>query len=168
VYTDQTGRFPVPSSTGNNYLVIAYDYNSNSILLWPIKDRLTESLIAAIQDIHNTLRKGGCQPQFHRMDNKCSQAIKEYFNHNNITYQLAPPGEHRTNAAEWAIRTAKNHLKAGWWSMDKRFPMHLWDLTVPQAASEALGTTPNFRPTNKSTGDMTSMPLPWHHPESGS
>ncbi|MGL5936265.1 MAG: hypothetical protein ACRCZI_11665, partial [Cetobacterium sp.] len=103
------------------------------ILLRPIRDRTTDSLATAIQDIHTTLRKGGCQPQFHRMDNECPQAIKEYFSRHNITYQLAPPGEHRTNAAERAIRTAKNHLKAGWWSMDKRFPMHLWDLTVPQA-----------------------------------
>jgi hypothetical protein len=37
VCTDQTGRFPIPSSTGNNYLLIAYDYDSNSILLRPIK-----------------------------------------------------------------------------------------------------------------------------------
>jgi hypothetical protein len=44
-----------------------------------------------------------------------------------------PPHDHRTNAAERAIRTAKNHLKAGWWSMDDKFPMNLWDKTVPQA-----------------------------------
>ena len=67
------------------------------------------------------------------MDNECPQLVKEYFNQEEIKYQLAPPGEHRTNAAERAIRTAKNHLKAGWWAMDKDFPMHLWDQTIPQA-----------------------------------
>ena len=67
------------------------------------------------------------------MDNGCPQLVKDYFNQEEIKYQLAPPGGHRTNAAERAIRTAKNHLKAGWWAMDKDFPMHLWDQTIPQA-----------------------------------
>jgi hypothetical protein len=44
-----------------------------------------------------------------------------------------PPHDHRTNAAERAICTAKSHLKAGWWSMDDSFPMRLWDKTIPQA-----------------------------------
>jgi hypothetical protein len=29
VYSDQTGRLPHPSAGGNNYLMIAYDYDSN-------------------------------------------------------------------------------------------------------------------------------------------
>jgi hypothetical protein len=60
VYTDQTGRFPVPSSTGNNYLLIAYDYDSNTILMRPIKDRSVQSLHTTIQDVHDTLTRGGC------------------------------------------------------------------------------------------------------------
>ena len=39
VYTDQTGRLPQPSSQGNNYLMIAYDYDSNNIMMRPIKNR---------------------------------------------------------------------------------------------------------------------------------
>ena len=38
LYTDQTGRLPQPSSNGNNYLMVAYNYNSNNILLRPIKN----------------------------------------------------------------------------------------------------------------------------------
>jgi hypothetical protein len=133
VYSDQTGRLPHPSSTGNNYLVVAYDYDSNSILLRPVKSRAAAHLTAAIADIHATLTRGGCQPQFHRLDNECAQELKEYFAQADVQYQLAPPHEHRSNAAERAIRTAKNHLAAGWWSMDPNFPMHLWDKTIPQA-----------------------------------
>jgi Reverse transcriptase (RNA-dependent DNA polymerase) len=133
VYSDQTGRFPIPSSTGNNYLMIAYDYDSNMILLRPMKDRSAASLTAAIASVHDTLSKGGCRPQFHRLDNECPQQVKDYFSKRDVKFQLAPPGEHRTNIAERAIRTAKGHLKAGWWSMDKEFPMHLWDKTIPQA-----------------------------------
>jgi hypothetical protein len=77
VYSDQTGRLPQPSSSGNNYLLVAYDYDSNAILMRPIKNRTAEALTAGIQDIHNTLSKGGCQPKFHRMDNECPQQVKD-------------------------------------------------------------------------------------------
>ena len=29
IFTDQTGRFPIPSSTGNQYVFVLYDYDSN-------------------------------------------------------------------------------------------------------------------------------------------
>jgi hypothetical protein len=32
IYSDLTGRFPIASSKGNNYLLIIYDYDSNGIL----------------------------------------------------------------------------------------------------------------------------------------
>ena len=133
VYTDQTGRLPYPSNTGNNYLLIAYDYDSNNILLRPYPNKTATVLTTTIAHIHDTLTKGGCKPQFHRLDNECPQELTEYFKKQGVKYQLAPPHDHRTNAAERAIRTAKNHLAAGWWSMDDKFPMYLWDKTVPQA-----------------------------------
>jgi hypothetical protein len=105
--------------------LIAYDYDSNAILMRPIKNRTAEALTATIQDVHNTLAKGGCQPKFHRLDNKCPQQVKDYLKKRDVQYQLAPPDDHRSNAAERAIRTAKNHLAAGWYSTDDNFPMYL-------------------------------------------
>jgi hypothetical protein len=133
VYTDQTGRLPHPSSQGNNYLLIAYDYDSNVILLRPLRNRTAEAITAAIADVHTTLTKGGCRPTYHRLDNECPQQVKDYFASRDVTYQLAPPHDHRSNAAERAIRTAKNHLAAGWASTDDSFPMYLWDKTLLQA-----------------------------------
>jgi hypothetical protein len=112
--------------------LIAYDYDSNAILMRPIKNRTAEALTAAIQDVHNTLAKGGCQPKFHRMDNECPQQVKDYLTKRDVQYQLAPPDDHRSNAAERAIQTAKNHLAAMWYSTDDNFPMYLWDKTIPQ------------------------------------
>jgi hypothetical protein len=40
---------------------------------------------------------------------------------------------HRRNAAERAIRTFKNHFIAGLCSLDKDFPLHLWDRLLLQA-----------------------------------
>jgi hypothetical protein len=133
VYTDQTGRLPQPSNSGNNYLLIAYDYDSNSILLRPYKNKTAQVLMDTIAQVHDTLTRGGCRPLFHRLDNECPAEVKAFFKERTVDYQLAPPHDHRVNAAERAIRTSKNHLAAGWWSMDDHFPMSLWDKTISQA-----------------------------------
>ena len=52
---------------------------------------------------------------------------------NEVKYQFVPPHDHRRNSAERCIRTAKNHLIAGWSSTAEDFPMHLWATTIPQA-----------------------------------
>ena len=50
-----------------------------------------------------------------------------------IDCQIVPPGVHRRNAAERAIRTFKNHFIAGLCSTNPNFPMKLWDRLIPQA-----------------------------------
>ena len=37
VYSDQTIKFPITSSRGNNYVMVAYDHGSNAILSEPLK-----------------------------------------------------------------------------------------------------------------------------------
>lgn len=133
VYSDQTGNFQYTSSKGNNLLVIMYDYDSNAILAEPIANRKATSILDATKKLHNILRSKGHGPQTHILDNECSDIMKQYFRQSDITYQLAAPGQHRTNAAERAIRTFKNHFIAGLCSLDENFPIHLWDRLVPQA-----------------------------------
>ena len=50
-----------------------------------------------------------------------------------MTTKLFPPAVHRRNAAERAIRTFQNHFIAGLCSVDKDFPLHLWDQLLVQA-----------------------------------
>ena len=133
VYSDQTGNFQYASSKGNNSLVIMYDYDSNAILAEPIGNRKATTILAATKKLHDILRRKGRGPQLHILDNECSDIMKTYFNNSNIKYQLAAPGQHRTNAAERAIRTFKNHFIAGLCSVDNEFPIHLWDRLLPQA-----------------------------------
>jgi hypothetical protein len=40
---------------------------------------------------------------------------------------------YRRNAAERAIRSFKDNLISGMCSTDKAFPMHMWDILLPQA-----------------------------------
>ena len=50
-----------------------------------------------------------------------------------ILYQLAPPGNHRTNAAERAIQTFKHHFLAGLASCHPDYPFREWDCLLTQA-----------------------------------
>ena len=44
VYKDLTGRFPVRSTQGNEYVMVAYNYNANCILGHPVKNRTSAEL----------------------------------------------------------------------------------------------------------------------------
>ena len=133
IYSDQTGRFIAPSSKGNNYLLIVYDYDSNAILTEPLPSRSSSAILHGYQAVHARLCTAGLRPKLQRLDNECSEALKQFFRTEDIDYQLVPPGMHRRNAAERAIRTFKNHFIAGLCSVDKDFPLHLWDRLLPQA-----------------------------------
>jgi hypothetical protein len=131
IYTDQTGRFVCPSETGNNYLMVLYDYDSNAILAEAIPNRTKKSLLAAFTKLHAQLCAVGLHPKYQRLDNECSDIMKEFMTEQGIKHQFVPPNKHRRNAAERAIRTLKNHLIAGFCSLDENFPLSCWDKTLP-------------------------------------
>jgi hypothetical protein len=133
IYSDQTGKFVVASSAGNNYVLVVYDYDSNSILVEPMRSRTGPCILAAFQVIHARLVAAGLRPQLQRLDNECSAALKSFLRDETVDFQLVIPRDHRRNAAERAIRTFKNHFIAGLCSVDKNFPLHLWDKLLPQA-----------------------------------
>jgi hypothetical protein len=133
IYTDQTGRFPVTSSRGMKYLMILYEYDANLIWAEPIKNRTGPTLVDAYSTLHTMLVKAGRKPKLQRLDNEASEALKAKMHEEQVSFQLVPPGIHRRNPAERAIRTYKNHLIAGLSSCDPDFPMHLWCRLVKQA-----------------------------------
>ena len=133
VHTDQTGKFPVTSTRGMKYVFVLYDYDSNSIHPVPIKNRLAESILEAYKQVHSKLIKAGLKPKLHRLDNECSQILKDFMTEEQEDYQLVPPGTHRRNSAERAIRTFKNHFIAGLASTDPNFPLNLWDRLIEQS-----------------------------------
>jgi hypothetical protein len=133
IYTDQTGIFPVVSSKGNKYIMILYDYESNSIFAKPIKDRTAPELLNAFQVMEQALVARGLKPKLMKLDNEASKLLKTYLHQQDITFQLVPTYSHRRNSAERAIRSFKDHLIAGLCLTDKSFPMHLWDRLLPHA-----------------------------------
>ena len=126
-YHDLTGRFPHRSSRGNEYLLIVYDHDSNSILHSPLKNKTGAEIKRGWISIHERLMKGGNQPKIYILDNEASADLKRALLKYNLQYQLVPPHVHRRNAAERAIRTYKSHLLAFLATCDPEFPISEWD-----------------------------------------
>ena len=60
IYSDQTGCFIAPSvNKGNQYLSVMYDYDSNSIHAEPMKNKTTNSILAAYKIVHKQLCMAG-------------------------------------------------------------------------------------------------------------
>jgi hypothetical protein len=107
IYTDQTGRFPVVSSKGNKYIMILYDYDSNSILDQPIKDRTAPELLRAFQVMEQELVARGLKPKLMKLDNQASKLLKTYLHQQNITFQLVL----HTAIDEIQLNGRSDHLK---------------------------------------------------------
>jgi hypothetical protein len=133
IYSDLTGRLPTTSLSGNKYILILYDYDINSILSAPMKNRGDKEMVRAFDLLIQSLIIRGLRPLLERLDNEASLALRNYLTKQGITYQLAPPHIHQRNNAEQAIKTFKNHFISGLCSVDPNSPLKLWDKLFPQA-----------------------------------
>ena len=69
------------------------------------------------------------------IDNKSPNALNRYLITNKMTFQLVPPHLHRTNKAENAVGSFKDHLIAGISSVNPSFPMQFWGRLTPLATT---------------------------------
>ena len=91
IATDLTGKLPVTSNRRNNYTFFLYDYDSNFILIRPIKSRADSKFIRVFTDLHEHLLTRGVNPSYMILDNEASPAFQIKLKANNIDFQLAPP-----------------------------------------------------------------------------
>eukprot|EP00804_Cyclotella_cryptica_P007549 CCRYP_010638-RA/>CCRYP_010638-RA protein AED:0.05 eAED:0.05 QI:0/0/0/1/1/1/3/0/1237 len=134
IFSDQTGLFPHRSSSGNHYLMVMVDINSSAILVEPMKNRTDFELTRAYSTLITRLHQAGVVPRKHVLDNEISTAMKTLITDTyKMTYELVPPGCHRRNAAEVAIRNFKSHFLSILAGVADDFPMKLWDKLLPQA-----------------------------------
>ncbi len=133
---DATGKFPAISSSGNQYVMLFYAEDPNFILPVPMKDRNTQSYIAAYSIANKYFTSKGFKFVFWLLDNEISNDLKDYITGPEMKakYQLVPSGCHRRNPAERAIRTFKNQFIAILCGIDKDFPWEeQWDTLLPHA-----------------------------------
>ncbi|KAL7474759.1 hypothetical protein ACHAW6_005919, partial [Cyclotella cf. meneghiniana] len=132
-FSDQTGRFPTQSQRGNKYVMVMVEIDSNAILLEPMKSRQDREMIRAYDALTHRLLRAGIQPKKHVLDNEISSNMKEHIRTKyNFMVELVPPGCHRRNAAEVAIRNFKSHFLSILAGTADSFPLSLWDRLLPQ------------------------------------
>ena len=90
IYTDQTGRFPVRSFRGMQYIMVLYEVDSNAILVQEMRNRTSGEMVSAYNTLAAQLKLAGFEPKLHLLDNECSQEYKEAITKNGMAYQLVP------------------------------------------------------------------------------
>ncbi|KAL7538829.1 hypothetical protein ACHAWF_008258, partial [Thalassiosira exigua] len=134
LYTDDTGRFPVRSRSGNQYIMVAYHCNANVILACPFKTRKDKHRLVAYNAIMERLAEKKLAVDLQILDNEASEAYRDLITKTwKHKFQLVPPNMHRRNAAERAIRTFKAHFLSILAGVAPDFPRYLWDMLIPQA-----------------------------------
>jgi hypothetical protein len=134
VFSDQTGQFPTRSQRGNKYIMVMVEIDSNAILVEPLTSRKDVELTRAYRTLMLRLKRAGIVPKKHILDNEVSEAMKAVIKDEyQMEMELVPPGCHRRNAAEVAIRNFKAHFLSVLAGTAKDFPASLWDRLLPQS-----------------------------------
>ena len=94
IYTDQTGRFPVTSSSGHKYIMIMVEIDSNVIMAEPMKSKRDKEMQRAYLALLKRVKQSGTEVKKHVLDNECSAAMKELIQQT-CKLELVPPGSHR-------------------------------------------------------------------------
>ena len=102
------------------------EIDSNAILVEPLKIRKDPELARVYRAMMLHLKRAGIVPRKHILDNEVSEAMKDII-HDEYTMEmeLVPPGCHRRNAAEVAIRNFKAHFLSVLAGTANDFPLSL-------------------------------------------
>ena len=64
---------------GNQYIMVAYNHDSNAMLVEPISSRAVEEMLRAMKGIHEYLKEQGLHPELRVLDNGCPSLVKQFF-----------------------------------------------------------------------------------------
>ena len=132
IHTDQTGKFPVRSSQGNQYLMIMCEMDSDTILFELIRDRTAGGMVKTYQRLVDRLNACGIFLRHQVPNNEISREYEKAIKCNKMTHEKVLPRNHRRNIAEKGIQVAKAHLISVIYGVDPNCPIHIWDRFLPQ------------------------------------
>lgn len=122
-YSNQTGKISCRSSHGHQYIFVGFNSKANYIKRIPLRNQNGNESIQAFEEFSATIKEAGITPQYHIIDNECSQKLKQCIENHGITFQKVPPNTHQNNTAEQAIQTWKAHFISGICGTDNNFPL---------------------------------------------
>ena len=124
-HSDATGALPVRGRSGALYQIVFFHEDSNYIHVETSKSRKGPDLLTALQQAMNFFAKRGAPPLIVRMDNECAKDTKTWLATTQMQLELTPVSQHRTNKAERAIATWKDHFIATLATVDPNCPLSL-------------------------------------------
>ena len=65
MYTDQTGKFPMTSYKGKQYVMVLHGTGSNAILVEGPRNRTSGEMVATYQSLVDRLEKSNIKPRMH-------------------------------------------------------------------------------------------------------
>ena len=71
-FSNLTGRFPIQSNRGANYIFVLYDYDSNAIIVRPLRNCSAQEIQCVFTSVHAYLVMRGLRPRLHTLDNEAS------------------------------------------------------------------------------------------------
>lgn len=93
-------RFPIVSGSGNKYIFVMYDWDSDYIKPVTMQSRETSEMIRCYGECYEHYKAAGFTARLLRLDNEVSRKLIKRINDNKLDYQLASPSDHRRNPAE--------------------------------------------------------------------
>ena len=133
IFSDQTGQFPLVVAQQKKYIMIMVGIDSNTILV-ELSRRKDAELTRAYRVLIVPLKTAGSVTKKHVCNNEISEAMKTViWDKYNIEMELVPPGCHRHNAADVAIRNFKAHFLSILAGVACDCPKSLCDCLLPQA-----------------------------------
>ncbi len=93
-YGDLTGAFPYTSSRGHKYLYVMCVHDSNGILVVPLKNRNSATIVTAWKSLFNKFTKHGHTTKMFVLGNEFSRQLKDTLTKAHLNFQLVPPHVH--------------------------------------------------------------------------
>ena len=131
--SDLTGRFPVKSRTGCEYLLVSV--NNGYVHVEPVASRVHKtSIVPAFKDSLTFFSKNpNRNMKVQVMDNETSKDLRNFLSGVVEETAFAPPKNHRYNKAERAIQDWKKHFIATLCTCHYSFPVDIFDALIFQA-----------------------------------
>ena len=110
-----------------------------------MKAREDDSMVESFTSVYTKLETAGHKPKIHVLSNECFRAVQKFLIKKSTTRQNVEAHNHRVNAAEPAVKTAKYHIIAHVATLDHQCPIQLWSKMLPQMQDtlNMLCTSPN-------------------------
>jgi hypothetical protein len=102
-----------------------------------MKSRKDAEMIRVYDKLVKRLNDANIHPQKHMLDNEISANMKEHIKkQHKFNVELVPPGNHRRNEAQVAIRNFKAHFLSILACTAESFPRYLWDRLLHSTYSD--------------------------------